>query len=103
MEFSVVVAEDESLLLHVHDEIKKIEQLGLGFSVKGSAQTGIQALELVRDLAPDVLVTDIRMPVMDGLELVEKAKELFPELLEQLTAHLTYNATLGDEFSLIFG
>ncbi len=37
----------------------------------GSATNGVKALELVEKLQPDVVLTDIKMPYMDGLELAE--------------------------------
>lgn len=67
--YRVVVAEDEPLIL---DNIaKKITNMNMGFEVVGMADDGKRALELVEMLSPDVLVTDIRMPVMDGLELLK--------------------------------
>jgi len=78
MEYRVVVAEDEPLLLHYI--VKKIEELDLGFKVIGSAQTGIQAYELIASSMPDVLITDIRMPVMNGLQLIEKVRALNPDI-----------------------
>lgn len=69
-EYSVVVAEDEELLLE--NLIKKINSTSLGFHVVGRAQTGKQALDLIKTFPPDVLITDIRMPMMDGIELLEK-------------------------------
>ncbi|HUY13894.1 MAG TPA: sigma-54 dependent transcriptional regulator [Terriglobia bacterium] len=44
------------------------------------AKDGTEALQLVRAGDPDVLLADIRMPGMDGMELMRKAKELDPEL-----------------------
>jgi len=49
---------------------KKIADSGLGFVISGEATNGQAALELMEDISPDLLVTDIRMPVMDGLELI---------------------------------
>lgn len=43
------------------------------------AANGLQALELARDVEPDFVVTDIRMPVMDGLELARHLQEEFPD------------------------
>ena len=44
------------------------------------AKDGKEALQLVRAGDPDVLLADLRMPGMDGMELMRKARELDPEL-----------------------
>lgn len=46
-----------------------------GFEVAGEAEDGEEALALIERIAPDVVVTDIRMPVLDGLELIREAQE----------------------------
>lgn len=74
--YTVVVAEDEELLLN--DLVKKIEAAGLGFEVIGKAQTGKQALELVNELSPNLIISDIRMPMMDGVTLLEQVHDYFP-------------------------
>ncbi len=78
MKYSIIVAEDEALLLE--NLVKKIETANVGFEVIGAAQTGIQAYELVEELNPDVLITDIRMPAMDGLTLIQKISEMHPRM-----------------------
>lgn len=78
MGYSVVVAEDEPLLLE--NLIQKIERSNMDFHVTGSAQTGAQAYDLIADLTPDLLITDIRMPVMNGLDLIQKAQMLQPDI-----------------------
>lgn len=78
MNYSVVIAEDEALLLE--NIIKKVAEADVDFEVIGSAQTGIQAYDLVEELNPDVLITDIRMPVMDGLELIKKVRDYHPSI-----------------------
>ncbi len=72
----VVVAEDEELILH--DIVKKIQQTDPVFSVVGLAQNGKHALEMVETFSPDLLLTDIRMPVLDGLELLKNISLNFP-------------------------
>ena len=49
-----------------------VGKINLPFQVVGMAENGIEALEMLVELQPDVLITDIRMPGMDGLELMEK-------------------------------
>ena len=53
----------------------KLEWETLGFEVIGSANNGVKALELVERLQPDVVITDIKMPYMDGLELARALNE----------------------------
>lgn len=74
----VVVADDEA---RVCDLILLLADWGsLGMEVVGTAANGLEALQLVRTLIPDILITDIRMPGCYGLELIEKAKAEFPAL-----------------------
>ena len=77
--FRVIVAEDEMLILR--KIIERIESANSAFRVVGSASNGKEALELVTTMKPDVLFTDISMPVMDGIELVRRAREADGELL----------------------
>lgn len=76
MKYTVIVAEDEELLLD--NLCKKIEMVDSDFEVIGRAQTGSQAYELIEELCPDVCITDIRMPVMDGIALLKKVRERYP-------------------------
>lgn len=68
-QYTVIIAEDEELLLT--NLVSKINNLGTDFIVTGQSQTGIQAYDLVKELQPDLLITDIRMPIMDGLTLIK--------------------------------
>lgn len=74
--YTVIVAEDEELLLN--NLIQKITDTSLGFAIVGSAQTGADAYELCKAHTPDLLVTDIKMPVLSGIELIEKVKNHYP-------------------------
>lgn len=76
MKYTVIVAEDEELLLN--NLAQKVEKADPDFQVIGRAQTGDRAYELVEALSPDVLITDIRMPVLDGIGLLTKVREQFP-------------------------
>ena len=58
--------------------IRQMDWEKLGFTVAGDAENGEDALEKVEQLEPDVMMTDIRMPYMDGLTLVAKIREKYP-------------------------
>ena len=59
---------------------RKIDWESLGFHLCGEAENGQDALELAEQLNPDVVLTDIKMPFMDGLELCRQLKEQLPAI-----------------------
>jgi DNA-binding NarL/FixJ family response regulator len=65
MSLRVVLADDQAL---VRGGFRKILEAGPEIAVVGEAEDGREAIELVRQLRPDVVVMDIRMPRVDGLE-----------------------------------
>ena len=74
----VIIADDEKLICRLVQALADWESLGM--EVAGTAENGLEALELVEALKPDILITDIRMPGCDGLELIRRAKEKKPQL-----------------------
>ena len=76
--YRVVVCEDEPLLLERMR--RKIDQLDCGFRVIGCSDNGQEALDILADAGADLVVTDIRMPVMDGIELIRRVREQQPRL-----------------------
>ena len=74
--YTVLLVDDEEEVIQVI--MKKIDWEGLGFSVIGYANNGVKALEMVEEYQPDVVMTDIKMPYMDGLELSHRIKTEFP-------------------------
>lgn len=71
--YRVFLADDERWILF--GLRKLIEKSGLPFQVIGEATNGVTTLEELEDRKPDVLLSDIRMPGLDGLSLLEKIKE----------------------------
>ncbi len=57
---------------------RKMDWEGLGFTLVGEAANGQDALELAESLRPDVVLTDIKMPFLDGLTLCRRLTELLP-------------------------
>lgn len=78
--FKIVVAEDEELILN--NIVKKIHAANIGFEVVGTAQDGKEALAQIEKHSPDILITDIRMPIMDGLELVKIVSNRYPHIIK---------------------
>ena len=73
----VFLVEDEKF---VREGIKnQIDWNVYGFDFVGEAADGELALPLIESLKPDILITDIKMPFMDGLELGRIVKNKFPD------------------------
>ena len=74
----VIIADDEPKVLLLIRNLIQWEELGL--ELVATANDGISALDLIKELHPDIVITDIRMPGYDGIELIEKAKALDPRI-----------------------
>ena len=73
---SVVVADDEQELLGAVCQL--IDWEGIGFRLVGKASNGLDALQLVEELQPDFLLTDIHMPFISGTALAAQVKSVQP-------------------------
>ena len=73
---SVVVADDEQELLGAVCQL--IDWAGIGFKLVGRASNGLDALQLVEELQPDFLLTDIHMPFISGTALSAQVKAVQP-------------------------
>ncbi len=67
----VVIAEDEALIRLDLKEMLEEE----GYSVVGEAGDGAKAVELAREHRPDLVILDVKMPVLDGISAAEKIAE----------------------------
>lgn len=74
--YTVIVADDEEEIRR--GIIRKVDWESIGFEVIGEAENGVDALELVEKLEPDLLLTDIRMPFLSGIELARQVREVRP-------------------------
>lgn len=76
--YTYVVIEDEDLLRN--SLIKKIQNFGFPLELRGTADNGLDGLELVSQVYPDLIFLDIMMPVMGGIEMAEKIHASYPEI-----------------------
>ncbi|WP_239615375.1 response regulator [Cohnella mopanensis] len=73
----IVVDDEERIRLGL---VKLISQIGEDYQVRGIYASGIEMLEDIDNVQADFLITDIKMPMLNGLELVEKVKTLRPDM-----------------------
>lgn len=75
----IVVIDDEYIVV---EGIKTmIGRAGLNYEIVGFAYDGLSGLEVIEKEKPDIVITDIRIPGMDGLSLIETARELFTDMI----------------------
>ncbi|MGG1519296.1 response regulator [Paenibacillus oryzisoli] len=76
--YKIMIVEDEE---QIRTGLKKtIEAVIGGFKIAAEAVNGKDALDLINATSPDILITDIRMPEMNGLEMIRRARSNFPHL-----------------------
>lgn len=74
---NVIVVDDELLMrIGLQSMINWEEN---GFQIIGEAANGKEALDIILNQAPDLIITDIKMPVMDGLELIRQASKMLDD------------------------
>ena len=76
--YTVLVADDEDNIRLAL--INAVNWTQIGFNIIGEATNGVEALDFLEHNDVDLLVSDIKMPIMDGIELAKKAKEIRPSI-----------------------
>jgi DNA-binding NarL/FixJ family response regulator len=87
---SVLITDDEPLFIEMIQALLAAEE---GISVVATAGDGQAAVRLASDLRPDVIVMDVSMPVMDGIEATSRIREHDPDACVLI---LTGGTTAGD-------
>lgn len=76
--FKVVLVDDEPSAIRYLNSI--ITGRCNGFEVVGHAENGEEGIKKIRSLKPDVVVADVKMPIMNGIELATRIKDEFPSI-----------------------
>jgi len=91
MTISTVIVDDEQL---ARDELAYLLKQHPGVEIAGMGANGLEALELIVDLEPDLVFLDINMPGMDGLALIQKLRE------KKIPLPLFILATAHDQYAV---
>lgn len=76
MKYTVLVVDDEQEQRLALTE--RVDWDSAGFEVVGEAENGVEALDVLETLEPDLILTDIKMPMISGLELAARVREIRP-------------------------
>ncbi|MEK4359305.1 response regulator [Paenibacillus sp. FSL M7-1455] len=74
--YQVLIADDEPIIRE--GIIDAVDWLGLGMEVAAEAEDGEEALEIAQRIHIDLVLVDMNMPIMDGIAMMKKLKELQP-------------------------
>ncbi|CDT30121.1 putative Response regulator of the LytR/AlgR family [Vibrio coralliirubri] len=86
---TAIIADDEALLRHHLD--KSLAEVWPELEIVGKAQNGLEAMQSIQQLKPDVAFLDIRMPELDGISLAKQLNKLdSPPLIVFITAYDEY-------------
>jgi DNA-binding NarL/FixJ family response regulator len=81
----ILICDDQDM---IREGLSLILSSNADFSVTGTAEDGARALEMIEADAPDVVLMDLKMPVMDGIQATERIKRYFPQVkVLVLTTH----------------
>jgi len=77
----LLIADDEPLVqIGVKSMLDRAGLSGLGIEICGTASNGREALKLIEKHSPHIVITDIKMPIMDGLELMRQCQQKYGRL-----------------------
>ena len=76
--YKVMLVDDEEDVAQAI--MKKMDWENMGFEKPRYAHNGLEALEFAEEQRPDIVMSDIKMPYMDGMELARNLKQLYPNI-----------------------
>ena len=77
MSYRIIIADDESL---IRADLKELLE-DIGYSVIAEAQDGEEALKLVEQHHPDIVILDIKMPQLDGIDVANLISKQYPVII----------------------
>ncbi|AGC69198.1 Two component transcriptional regulator, AraC family [Thermoclostridium stercorarium subsp. stercorarium DSM 8532] len=77
--YKVLLVDDERIIREGIASL--INWKNCGFELIGAAESGIEALHMIKTYKPEVVITDIKMPALNGLELMAEVKKDYPETI----------------------
>ncbi|MGN1014169.1 MAG: response regulator [Butyricicoccus sp.] len=90
--YRVLLADDDMIVRMFLTDVVKWEEYG--FEIVGTARDGEEALDMARNCQPDIILTDISMPCLDGVELIRRLRgEGYEGVIDVLSCH--------DDFALV--
>src|SRR6266478_5545186 len=96
---SVLIVDDSA---EVRDVVRNFLQSGnTGFTVCGEASNGLEAIKQAEVLKPDLVLIDLRMPVMNGIETAAVLKRLLPKT--QIVLFSNYTDEIGTTLAKVVG
>lgn len=76
MMWKIILAEDN---YEVRQEIRKWLEEEPDFKIIGEASDGVEAVDLSNNMKPDLLITDLSMPLLNGIEVTKRVRQLSPK------------------------
>lgn len=77
--YNIMIVDDEEIIRK--GIIEHVDWNKQGYDVIAEAGNGKQAFEIAKKIKPDIIITDIYMPLMDGIEFAQRLKEILPETI----------------------
>ena len=71
----IIIVEDEEIIRN--GLAVSFEWMEYGCSIVGLAKDGKEGLDMILELGPDIVISDIKMPKMTGIEIIQNARKLF--------------------------
>jgi two-component system nitrate/nitrite response regulator NarL len=73
----ILIADDHAMM---RKGLRTVIEPHSGWEICGEATTGLEALELAKSLKPDLVVLDVSMPILNGLEIAHRLSRYMPEI-----------------------